>query len=60
MDCENWLYSGPLNNAGVNLHIIYNQPSVSLDSTNHGPHTTVVYTVEKYLHMNWPMQFKPM
>lgn len=57
MDNQNWLYSWPLNNAGVNLCIIYNRPSVSLDSTNHGPHSTVVYAVEKYLHINGPMHF---
>ena len=57
MDNQNWLYSWPLNNAGVNLRMIYNRPSVSLDSTNHGPHSTVVYAVEKYLYINGPMQF---
>ena len=43
-------------NAGVNLHIPSIQPSISMVP----PHCQNSTNIEKYLHMNGPMQFKPM
>lgn len=52
------LNSWPLNNWGVNLSIIYNQPSISLNSTGLG--NTVIFTMEKYPLISVLGLFKPM
>ena len=49
----------PWTTQGVNPHITYSPSSVSLDSNNHRLCSTVVFTIEKYLRISGPSQFKP-
>lgn len=66
-------YSGPLSNTRVggwpqcSVKSAYNlqwaiciHSSTSVDSTNHGSCSSVLFPVEKYSHVSGPTQFKPM